>query len=181
MLRLDHFWNITRSHPVVFSVIVLIIPLMIKGFTLPLPYNELVPTTSSMTLADLEVIKSPLRLKDHLSATGINDYISDITFVVTTSTTAPVSLTDGAFAIDYRDNSQRHSNVAWSWQFQGIHNHDAALDPGEQLQVTLPLANLLEHPLGPNQQFVIELKPAQGAILSLRHTTPAHIGAHMSF
>lgn len=81
-----------------------------------------------------------------------------------------ISLTTG----DAYDN-----NVKWTAQFIGKHDDDQLLEAGEQLEITLDMADLGagfgDPAIGPNAVFNVQVKPTQGSTMTIQRTLPAAI------
>lgn len=131
---------------------------------------------SHITLIDSSPLDRSIQLQGSLIAQGDSHEITELSFTIASVTGAkPLNLTDNSLKISYRDQNQRVNNLTWTQRFQGSHNDNDLLDPGELLQLTIPLTGVLKAHLGPNTAFVIDVTPPQGAILSLKRTTPAQL------
>ena len=91
----------------------------------------------------------------------------------------PFQLNADTLTVSYQDHAQQVAHLAWTMRFQGDHNQDDRLDPGELVQLTVPLAGVLTQKVGPNTPFVIQVTPAYGAVLSLQAATPAELAPVM--
>lgn len=134
------------------------------------------------TVADLTLVNETLKWKGSLLGTGDGDALTEL--VITLGNlpgTTPVDIASDDFGVSYRDEHQREARLqGWQWRFIGQHNGDTVLDDGEVVQLTLPLSTQLAHPLRADTDFVVEIHPAQGAILSMVHTTPSEITPMMT-
>ena len=103
---------------------------------------------------------------------------------------SPIDLTDTigkqVTTITYRDQYQTYdlnaitgTNKIWTVSWIGKSNGDNILETGELAQITVDLSKVTGMdtacPLGPNRTFTIEIKPPNGAVLSMQRTTPARI------
>jgi len=83
--------------------------------------------------------------------------------------------------VNYNDNTQHVTDVAWSGEWIGNHNGDYMLDPGEKIQMTIDLTYInatapsAADKVVANHQFTLEIKSPKGAILSLQRTMPARL------
>jgi flagellin FlaB len=80
--------------------------------------------------------------------------------------------------------SQYFSNIKWTRQAIGTDNGNNLLDPGEQFEITVNLADLgdnisLSDNLTANDKFTLQVKPAIGASMTIQRTLPAAIGPIM--
>jgi|APSaa5957512493_1039668.scaffolds.fasta_scaffold63533_1 flagellin FlaB len=107
------------------------------------------------------------------------------------------SVTTNRTSIVYIDDNQILQNVPWSINFMGDDNGDTLLDDGEKAEVVVWLMNRTTATdvtsnssvnymassttgltssgtlLTPNDQFTLEVQPAEGAVLTIRRTLPA--------
>jgi archaellin len=86
--------------------------------------------------------------------------------------TAPGGAISNTMIIDYRDNSQRVANVPWQLVWIVRTDTDNLLEAGELAEITVDLSSVT---LGPNTQFALEIKPAQGGVVVVERTTPAYL------
>jgi archaeal flagellin FlaB len=82
--------------------------------------------------------------------------------------------------IDYRDQSQRKTDLRWSVEWLGSNDDDTLLEEGELAEITITGLQTsgeqaLSPSLGPNTDFALEIKPPQGGVLILERRTPARI------
>jgi archaeal flagellin FlaB len=139
---------------------------------------------------------------------GINGYISQITFTISTTLSGadldftppdPGSSNNGFCAtgsdnkvvISLVDPYQKVDDLYWTLTKLGNCNADNLLDPNEQFQITIGSnvtntagGNLvdalsLQH-LGTNTRFMIQITTPVGATNSLERTTPAYIDKVMN-
>jgi len=105
------------------------------------------------------------------------------------------SVTTNRTSIVYIDDNQILQNVPWSVSFMGDDNGDNMLDEGEKAEIQVWLLNRTTGTavtsnssvnymasggltasgtlLTPNDQFTLEVQPADGAVLTVRRTLPA--------
>ena len=78
--------------------------------------------------------------------------------------------------IDYRDEDDRYTDIAWAAEAMGDTDDDVLLEPGEMFEITvgISLTNVAPE-LGTDTIFVIEVKPQTGGVIVLERTTPATI------
>ncbi len=112
-----------------------------------------------------------------------------VDFITTTDSDADGILSDEStkthkVIVYYMDNFQQVTDVSWTQTFIGKNDSDNILETSEKLQMTVDLTyinnNAGQFPskkVGPNHQFTVEVKPPNGATLSLERTMPAKINA----
>jgi archaellin len=133
-------------------------------------------------------LKGSVVLTTTNAMTGSDGEVSTVIFTIANvAGGAPVDLTDttggsNTVVIDYRDQSQRKTNLDWSVTFLGSDDGDSLLEEGELAEVTIADLengsgedNALATSLGSSTDFALEIKPPQGGVLVLERTTPARI------
>jgi archaeal flagellin FlaB len=132
--------------------------------------------------AGLGEVQSSMEVRGGVLAldTGTADgEIDSIVFNLATAANGdPVDLATGddrVIVIDYRDDTQRVTNIAWTKTMLVDVNDDGMLDPRELAEITVPLS--LTTALKANGSFVIEVKPPTGGIMVLERTCPPSIAA----
>lgn len=104
-----------------------------------------------------------LREPGDSDANGIADSDSEHTLVMT-----------------YTDKNQLVRDLYWTKTFRGENDSDDLLENGETAELTIYLSGLADAtPLVKDLQFNLEIKPAIGAIVKVRRTTPAVIDTVM--
>ena len=102
-----------------------------------------------------------------------NDTVQQIEVTIeATASAKPVRLDTRKLKLAYRDTRQQIDDLPWRWRYQGENNQDAILDPGEQIQIVVPIHSALPLSLEVNRSFVLEIIPPSGAILSLTGKVP---------
>lgn len=137
--------------------------------------------------AGLSDVQSSMEIKGSViavaSSTGTTGTVDSLIFTISNTVGAePVDLTTGTgrtMIVDYRDASNRVTDIDWAVTWRGANDGDALLEAGELAEVTVPLTDTTALPggLGSNTEFVVEVKPPAGAVLSIQRTTPAFIEA----
>ena len=147
--------------------------------------------------AGLEEVRGSMELKGSVvltttnALTGTTGSVQSVIFTIANvAGGAPVDLTpkdaadaDNVVVIDYRDQTQRKTDLRWSAEFLGKSDGDTLLEEGELAQITItglksgdPTDNNLSGDgLSTNTDFAIEIKPPQGGVLELERRTPARI------
>lgn len=131
--------------------------------------------------AGLGEVQSSMELRGGVVALDTNDdgEINSVVLNLATATAGdPVDLTDGddrVIVIDYRDATQRVTNIAWTKTMLVDVNSDGMLDPRELVEITVPLS--LTTALEANGSFVIEVKPPTGGILVIERTLGPSVSA----
>jgi flagellin FlaB len=90
--------------------------------------------------------------------------------------------TDNKVVIDYRDESQFHTNITWttSWLVCGESSCDNLLEEDEQVLIIVPLSDTLSSDLGTDTDFAFEIKPPQGGVIPIEKRTPPALTAVMN-
>jgi hypothetical protein len=172
----------TKQNVVALCCTALLLPFLIAttrlSFPIFTPTFFAVTPPKTTTLIDLAKVQKTIALKGSLAAYGSNDAVQELVFTIRNiAENKPLSLANSDFVINYRDPYQRISNVKWSPQFQSKHSNDQWLQSGESLEIRIPVAGLLKHPLGANTPFVVDMVAPQGIILRLERTTPSQLGS----
>ncbi len=130
----------------------------------------------------LEEVQGTLELKGGVIATstvGASVDVLKFSLALGASGTA-VDLTETAgsnvVVIEYRDATQRETDLAWTKAFMGYNDGDDLLEPRELVEISVDISSL-GTPLGPNTAFVLEIKPPTGGVLPIERTTPARLDA----
>lgn len=130
--------------------------------------------------AGLSEVQSSMEVKGSVIATttvtGTAGYIDSVIFTVANAVGGePINLntTNPVVIIDYRDATQLATISDWELTWKVQSDTDDLLETGELAQITVPLTPTID--LGPNTDFVIEVKPPAGAVLNIQRTTPAYI------
>ncbi len=135
--------------------------------------------------AGLSEVRSSIEIKGSVVITsgnvGASGTISRVIFTVASAAGGePIDLnsnpTERVVVIDYRDATQRHTDVDWSVRWLGQNDGDTLLERGELAEITIDL-DAEGITLGPNTDFIIEVKPPAGAVFTIQRTTPAYIEA----
>ena len=145
-------------------------------------YSGLSTARSSM------IISGPILAND----TDSDNQVETLVFVVGNAlegeainlTTTTDSDTDGLLSdeatknhklvITYIDSVQHITDITWTAALIGKGDADALLETGEKFEFTVQLTGLTT-PLDENDTFTIEVKPENGAALSIERTTPSVI------
>ncbi len=78
--------------------------------------------------------------------------------------------------IDYRDEDNRYTDLAWTYEAMGVDDEDVLLEAGELFEITVCISDTNITPaLGTNKTFAIEVKPQTGGTIVLERTTPADL------
>jgi flagellin FlaB len=112
---------------------------------------------------------------------------NEVTFYITnTAGGTPVDL--NKTILTYTDNNdfktQEYNSGGNGWVYTPIvyepGHADNLLESGEKYKITMTLANNFDpnSPPGPNEQIKIEVKPPEGAVLSITKTMPPALAAN---
>ncbi|MCH8061405.1 MAG: hypothetical protein IH861_02765 [Chloroflexi bacterium] len=83
--------------------------------------------------------------------------------------------------VTYNDKDQLVNDLYWTKQFVGVSDDDDLLEIGERVELTIQLAGLAQStPLTKNKRFQIEVKPAEGSVLSVERAMPAQVDVSMN-
>lgn len=94
--------------------------------------------------------------------------------------------------ISYTDAYQHVEDLYWTMTPLGSCDADSLLEPGEKFQITIGgsatagtaggnLVDALGHDLSTSTDFTIQIKPPQGATMTIQRKTPAFIDTVMDF
>jgi flagellin FlaB len=115
------------------------------------------------------------------STAGASATVGNVIFAVSSVGDAAINLTDttsadNAVVIAYRDEKVYRERLDWTlnWIVRQDGDTDDLLETGELAQITVDLASN-GVTLGTDSQFVLELKPPDGAAMSIQRTTPAYL------
>jgi len=131
--------------------------------------------------AGLGEVQSSMELRGSVLALDTDDDGEINSIVLNLASVAngdPVDLSTGddrVVVIDYRDDTQRLTNIAWTKSMLVDVNEDGMLDPRELAEITVPLS--LTTPLVANGSFVIEVKPPTGGIVTIERSLSASVSA----
>ena len=111
-----------------------------------------------------------------------------ITFQVTNASQASETpeLSESGTVVSYLDSDQGVSRIDFklapassggnAWGVRWLVGTGPELDAGERAEITVNLTGL-RPPLGANKEFIIEIKPAKGPVLTISSATPDTLGA----
>lgn len=132
--------------------------------------------------ADLAQVQSSMEIKGGVLAVaaqaGVTETIDALVFTVANAVGGqPINLDPvrGGMVIDYRDERQSVPITTWTVRWKVRFDQDDLLNQRELAEITVPLNPTLPSPLGVNTDFVLEIKPLTGSVLTIGRTTPAHI------
>ena len=92
---------------------------------------------------------------------------------------SPATTSTHKAVLSYWDENQRVTDVVWYKSQLGYGDSDDLLEPGEQMEITATLRGLTTT-LDKDTEFHIEMKPAEGGVLTFERTTPHKIDAVMN-
>ena len=133
--------------------------------------------------ANMEVVGSVIAYGD---AANPPTKVSSVLFTCRNAIAgAPIDMTpnrgggENRCVISLTTTTAYYNNVKWTAQFVGNHDNDQLLEAGEQLEITLDMADLGagfgDPAIGPNAMFNIQVKPTQGSTMTIQRTLPAAI------
>jgi len=135
----------------------------------------------------LEEVRSTLEIRGGViaiaDAAGVDETVDSLVVnLAIVSGGEPVDFTapptNNKVVIDYRDATQRVTDLTWSVSKLGDSDTDDMLEDGELFAVTIPVTvsdvlNATGLPI--DTSFSLEVKPPKGGVLTIERTTPAYI------
>jgi flagellin-like protein len=83
--------------------------------------------------------------------------------------------------VSYFDRNQLVRDLVWTGIFLGSNDGDLLLEAGERAEITILLAALDDAtPLSTDEVFTLEIKPAEGSVLTVQRRTPKSIDPVMT-
>jgi len=142
--------------------------------------------------AGLSEVRGTMELKGSVVAEGVaGTVVSQVQFTVSTVAGGePIDLTTGTnqkIVVDYRDAESVEDSVPISITFT-VGDSDSLLEEGELAKILVPLngqtisgmtGTAIDVDLAASEQFSLEIKPPNGAVILLERTLPAYIDAVM--
>jgi flagellin FlaB len=139
--------------------------------------------------AGLQQAKSNMDVSGSVIATSDNDTLSTIKVTVKSAIAGnPIEMTEctgtvGAenkCVISLTTAADYLNNIKWSKVSIGASDGDNLLEPGEQFEITIDLADLgddleLSAPLEANDNFSLQMKPSMGSTITVERTLPASL------
>ena len=130
------------------------------------------------SLADLDIVQPTLALAEVI-AYGTEEAVDSLVITIALKQgVESFKLTPHTMIIDYRDHNQRVDNIAWTWHFLDG-DEDQWLEQGEQLQLWFDTKTSLSMPMAPGTEFVIDIKPTIGAILTIHYALPMQLDSQV--
>lgn len=86
----------------------------------------------------------------------------------------------------YIDKHQYRDDIYWTRRFLGSHDGDTLLEIGEQVEITIDLANVdgagapLLTPLTKSMKFTVDIEPPCGALVVIERVTPCSFDSVMN-
>ena len=141
--------------------------------------------SSEAIYSGIKSAQSTMEIKGSVIATanaaGAAGTVRTLSFTVANALGGePIDLTtkpNNVVVVSYTDKDVRDEDLAFTAVEIGTGDGDNMLDPGEKFQFTI---TLLTHP-PINHTFTIEVKSANGAVLTFERTTPAVMDLVMNF
>jgi flagellin FlaB len=130
----------------------------------------------------LQEARSTMKLVGNVIATGNTTaptpYVSAVKYTIGNSLSGePIDLTpppNNKAVCSYIDSNSHESDITWSCAFVSQNDGDNLLETGEKAEITVDLSGLGTK-LVINQQFIIEFKPSNGAVITFERTVPVVI------
>ncbi|RZN33267.1 MAG: flagellin [Methanophagales archaeon ANME-1-THS] len=129
----------------------------------------------------VEQATSSVELVGDVIAHGDGTNVTNVTLTLgLTAGKSPIDLKVGRTVISYTDKNQYVANTTrdLSWVGEEV-TQDTVLESGEKAQIVVDLSGLTTQ-LTKNTRFTIEVKPPEGAVLTIERTTPPAIDTVMN-
>jgi len=130
--------------------------------------------------AEFASLTPSIKLQNNLSALSENNALTGLTFSIIPDNGVAINLAARSLVIEYRDPSHRFRNLQWTWDFEGEHDDDLLLEEGEQTRISITLPEAIAPNAGTVTPFVVEVRPTQGASLTLYRELPAQFQSVMT-
>jgi len=134
--------------------------------------------------AGLQSTMSTLQIKGSIIAKMENGRVTNILFDVgIPAAGSPVDFNPSSenispLVISYSDADNLIPSVEWSIQKLATINSDNLLDPNELFQVDVQISDNVS--IGAYHRFTLEVKPADGPVLTIQRTIPGRISAYVN-
>jgi flagellin FlaB len=92
----------------------------------------------------------------------------------------PASGNISSLVISYIDADNLIPSVNWTMTRLSSVNDDNLLDPNELFQVTVTMPTSGNVSVGPYESFALEVKPADGPVLSIERTIPGRVSQYVN-
>jgi flagellin FlaB len=92
----------------------------------------------------------------------------------------PASGNISSLVISYIDADNLIPSVNWTMTKLSSVNDDNLLDPNELFQVTVTMPTSGNVSVGPYESFALEVKPADGPVLSIERTIPGRVSQYVN-
>lgn len=131
--------------------------------------------------AGVESTMAAVELKGDIIAKMDNGTVSEIYLFVgipaagTPVDFSPSSANISPLVISYYDANNMIPSMNWTITKLATINDDNLLDPNELFQVTITVPTSGNVSIGPYHKFTLEVKPADGPVLTVERTIPARI------
>jgi flagellin FlaB len=136
--------------------------------------------------AGIESTMAAVELKGDIIAKMDSGVVSEIyLFVGIPSAGTPVDFSPSSsnispLVISYYDANNMLPTLNWTLSRLSTINADNLLDPNELFQVTVIMPTSGNVSVGPYHRFTLEVKPADGPVLTIERTTPARITQYVN-
>jgi flagellin FlaB len=134
--------------------------------------------------AGLQSTMSTLQIKGSIIAKMENGRVTNILFDVgIPAAGSPVDFNPSSenispLVISYSDADNLIPSVEWSIQKLATINSDNLLDPNELFQVDVQISDNVS--IGAYHRFTLEVKPADGPVLTIQRTIPGRISQYVN-
>jgi flagellin FlaB len=136
--------------------------------------------------AGLQSMMSTIEVKGSIIAKMENGKVTDILFDVGIPAAGgavdfnPSSENVSPLVISYSDADNLIPSVNWTIQKLATINDDNLLDPNELFQVDVDLSSSSNVSIGAYHSFTLEVKPADGPVLTIQRTIPGRISQYVN-
>ena len=136
--------------------------------------------------AGLESTMAAVEIKGDIFAKMTTGTVSEIYICVgipsagTPVDFSPSSANISPLVVSYADANNLLPTLTWTIQKLSTINDDNLLDPNEMFQVIVSMPSSGNVSIGPYHRFSLEIKPADGPVLTIERTIPARITQYVN-
>ncbi len=141
--------------------------------------KEVVAAGMDSTMAAVELKGDIIAKMDDGTVSEINLFVG-IPSAGTPVDFSPSSANISPLVISYTDSNNLLPSMNWTLTKLSVINDDNLLDPNELFQVTVLMPASGNVSIGPYHRFTLELKPADGPVLTIERTIPARISQYVN-
>ncbi len=143
--------------------------------------------TKQAVNAGLQSTMKTVEVKSNVIAKMVDSVVTELYFCVgipgggsPVDFSPPTSGNISSLVISYNDANHLIPSVNWTILKLSMINADNLLDPNELFQVTVLMPSTGNISIGPYESFALEIKPADGPVLSLERTVPDRVSQYVN-